>query len=183
MANTNIDLGLTPLTGQDARNGYNVFHRLDWKQLVNNAPADESSGDTQTYRLVPLRRGDIVRGVYTILRTPFDSSIDAFTTLAIQVGDLNDVNGYITSQSILTGLIDSAYVGEPNGAYFTGTDNNTVSGGDTTSRVVKEKTYSYDDSAGAVTWLTATITPIGGFLGKATEGEVDIIADIIFAPR
>lgn len=176
MANTDIDLNL----GQGSENERFLTHRIDWKDLVNNAPNGESNGDTQTYQLWPLRTGTIVRDIYILSEENF---VGVGAVMTAQVGDATDPNGFIESFNLLNPSA-TAKVAIPNGAYVDAvsdeaTDSNSDTVTVTTPSAKKSKGYSYAEGTEPVK-LELLLTPTGGKLGSATSGRILIVADIIF---
>jgi hypothetical protein len=175
MANTDINVGL----GAPSENEPALSYVIDWKQLVDNAPSDEAVNDTQTYQLFPLRTGTIIRGVYAIIEEDFVGATNA----GFSVGDLNDVDGFMTSKG-LTSVSAGNKAHEGDGAYFQSTDT-TSSNGETDdvtvtlTSTVNSKIYSYDESS-TVTYLTVRLAPLTGKLGLATAGRLRIVVDAIF---
>lgn len=175
MANTDINVGL----GAPSENEPALSYVIDWKQLVDNAPSNEATNDTQTYQLFPLRTGTIIKGVYAIIEEDFVGATNA----AFEVGDTNDANGFITSKG-LTSVSATNKAHEGDGAYFQSTD--TVSSAGETDDVtvtlnstVNSKIYAYDETS-TTAYFEVALTPVGGKLGSATAGRLRIIVDVIF---
>jgi len=175
MANTDINVGL----GAPSENEPALSYVIDWKQLVDNAPSDEATNDTQTYQLFPLRTGTIIKGVYAIIEEDFVGATNA----AFVIGDANDGDGFMTTKG-LTSVSAGNKAHEGDGAYFQSTDT-TSSNGETDDVVVTLastincKIYSYDESS-ALTYLTVKLLPVTGKLGLATAGRLRIVVDAIF---
>jgi hypothetical protein len=173
MADTEINLNLTP----PAENEKAVSVVIDWKQLVNNAPAGESNGDTQTYKLFPLKTGTIVRNVFTVVEENFTGT----TSPLFSIGDDDDLDGYMTAKVLDPQL--AARASASNGDYFDATDT-TSSAGETDDVTVtlvssaNSKIYSYDDTS--TTKHLIVRFQANDKLGASTAGRLRIIADVIF---
>lgn len=178
MANTDINVGL----GAPSENEPALSYVIDWKQLVDNAPSDESASDTQTYQLFPIRTGTVIRDVYFVLEEDFTGVGGA--ALQASAGDENDENGYITAMTISATVAAGNKTSSGNGAYLQSTDT-TSSNGETDDvtvaldSTIKSKIYSYDESS-TVTYLVVKFTSVGGVLGNATAGRLKVIVDVLF---
>ena len=176
MADTAIDLKTTPLTGPEVGRGYNVRVQIDWQDLVNNAPADEATNDTQTYTISNLPMGCKVRDVHFVLNQEFD--ISGNDSVSILIGDDNDVDGYMSTTAV--GTASSVSTKLPDGVYWVSTD--TVSSAGETDDVTvtlatttNGKIYNSGESN-----LVARFAPVGVKLGDFTAGKITFYADIIF---
>lgn len=181
---TTHDLKLKPLTALEARNGANVIHKFTWKELKDNSVAGESISTSHLYYMIPLLTGTFVRGVYVHINEKFTHP-GAF--MVMTVGDLNDVDGFITSTSLSGAISSQDYAVSNNGAYFTSTDT-TSSNGETDdvtvslSSTVNDKKYSNANSQSATTYLAVTFTPVGFALNELTAGAVTVMADVVTSP-
>lgn len=176
MADTAIDLKTTPLTGPEVGRGYNVKVSIDWRQLVDNAPTGESTGDTQTYTISNLPIGCKVRDVHFVLNQEFN--IDGNDNISFSMGDDNDVDGYIIGTAI--GTASSVTTKLQDGAYWNSTDT-TSSANETDDVTVTLATTTngkiYNAGEGN---LIVRFTPIANVLGAMTAGKITFYADIVF---
>lgn len=173
MANTDINLKTSPLTGPEVGRGYNVKVTIDWRDAVNNAPDGESAGDTQTYIISNIPVG-YVKGVYYIIEEAWAAT--GATDIDMEIGDASDPNGYYESRAIDSLIFP---VGEPNGVYWDRTDT-TSSNGETNDVTVTVENSRNVLPYNATSTLEVLITPTGGKLGDSTAGRVTIFADILF---
>jgi len=173
MANLDIDDKGQVLSNNEVGRGWNFKRVIDFNDFATNG-ASESDDDTQTYQLIPLPVGAYVRDVMIFLNEAFDYT-GSETTLTAVIGDTGDADGFVTSTEL---CVDGTeiFAKQANGAYTTGTDDNGVSGGDTTASVINGKAYTTANT------LEALFTPASGAkLSETTQGKITILADIAFA--
>lgn len=174
MANTDIDLKTTPLTGPEVGRGYNVKVSIDWKAFVNNAPDGEAANDTQTYTISNLPAGAKVRDVHYVINQVFN--LDGNDNCAFTIGDDNDVDGFMTTTTCGTAASTTSKL--PDGAYFNSTDT-TSSEGETDDVTVTLASTTNGKIYTAESNLVVRFLAITHKLGDFTAGKITFYADII----
>jgi hypothetical protein len=136
---------------------------------VEDIIAQSSFGDASiTFNAIGIPAGGVVTNVALHLVTPFAGGANA--DVFVEVGDGSDVNGFILSQNYFEGGdTGTAFC---SGVYFRGTDNNAVSGGDTTYNVIKGKVYASADT------IDVLITP-DDEIQDLTAGKFIVLATIL----
>jgi len=110
---------------------------------VEDIIAQSSSGDASiTFNAIGIPTGGVVTNVALHLLEAFAGG--ANSEVLIIAGDGTDPDGFVRSVDFFQGGdTGTAFC---SGAYFTGTDDNAVSGGDATANVVKGKVYASADT-------------------------------------
>lgn len=136
---------------------------------VEDIIAQSSSGDASiTFNAIGIPAGGVVTNVALHLITPFAGGANVAVTVI--AGDGTDPDGFVASQDYISGGdTGTAFC---SGAYFTGTDDNAVSGGDATANVVKGKVYSSADT------IDVKITP-DDEIQDLTAGKFVVLAAIL----
>lgn len=145
--------------------GFTHAKIIDVDDIIAQATAGAAS---ITFNAIGIPAGGVVTNVAIHLIDAFSGGANA--EVLVQAGDGTDTDGFVTSVDFISGGSTGTYINT--GAYFTGTDNNAVSGGDTTANVVKGKTYASADT------IDLSIAPDDEIL-DLTAGKVVICATIL----